>query len=212
MCLLPVLHLLLKFMNALRLFPRLSLCPMILHHNRLLLFHFLRFPCSHHYRRRRRLHLLLVCLLPRILRFLCILRRLLKVPLSSLQTPHSSRSPNRSSSHLSLPPTLFRFLPLHQALLLAGPLYLICNLPLKFLHNLLLLSHMKPWQLWKFLKLVLLFRLLRLRILFVLLLQVWSSSVNLLGWTLLMVLLHVSLLQSPLPVSSGRKTNNPYAS
>ena len=73
MCLLPVHHLLLMFLNALRLFPRLSLCPMILHHNRLLmfrllLFHFLRLLCSHHYRRHRRLRLLLVCLLLRILR------------------------------------------------------------------------------------------------------------------------------------------------
>ena len=57
--------------------------------------------------RHRRLRLLLVCLLLRILRcgFLCIIRSLLKIPLSSLQTLHSSRSLNRSSSLLSLPPT-----------------------------------------------------------------------------------------------------------
>ena len=66
-------------------------------------------PPHHRYRRYRRhrcLRILLVCLLLKILRcgLLCILRSLLKIPLSSLQTLSSSHSLNLSSSLLSPPP------------------------------------------------------------------------------------------------------------
>ncbi|XP_068682241.1 poly(A) polymerase type 3-like isoform X5 [Montipora foliosa] len=55
-------------------------------------------------------------------------------------------------------------------------------------------EEMMPSLLWKFLKLVLMFRLLYLRLLFVLLFHVGCASVSLLGLTLLMVLLHASRL------------------
>ena len=102
MCLLPVLYLLLMFLNALRLFPRLSLCPMILLHNRLLmfrllLFHFLHLLCSHRYCRHRRHRPLLVCLLLRILR----------CGLHSAQSTQDSSQQSADPSQLSQPQSFF---------------------------------------------------------------------------------------------------------
>ena len=189
MCLLLILHLLLMFLNALCLFPRLSLCLILSSHRPsdvppscppsvppfavivivvIVVFVLFWCVCSSGF------SIAVFCAFYVVYsRFLSAVYKsfaAFKVPISLRVSRALLRAPSPSSVITGTPTVSDLQLaaePLSQSLMVSS-------------------------LLWKFLKLVLLFRLLRLSLLFVILFHVCRLSVSLLSWTLLMVLLQAS--------------------